>query len=263
MREYIATKSFYSGELDQYVQKDERIKFDGVKAEFRGEDKKAPSLMSAIRAGILSPAQVTSLGKSEEDASIPQESASERAKKAKEARLMQIRGSAGNGQFLEDTEMKKVDKRIVKSTVDEKETEIKKDKKVERPIVQETEGVEVAKVTKNAVVEDEHPKSFYENLMEGQTKKLEVAKDQFVPKVIKKDSQDDAIEVKSLVDSEMTASKDPLKNWSSLNAKKKATFIKNASDSAVIKQIISKESGSIKRKAEEKLAEINGDKGLR
>jgi hypothetical protein len=222
--------------------------------------------MSAIKAGILAPAQTTTLGKIQGDSAITQETASEKAKKAKEARLMQIRGSAGSGQFLEDTEMKKVDKRIVKATeysAKESPKEDKKHKKVERPIVQETEGVEVAKVTKNALVEDEQPKSFYENLLEGQSKKLEIAKDQFVPKVIKKDSQDDAVEIKVLVDSEITASKDALKKWSSLNAKKKATFIKNSSDSAVIKQIISKESGSIKRKAEEKLAEINDGKGIR
>src|SRR5271168_4593438 len=102
MKEYIAAKRFHSGELNNYVEKDERIKFDGVRAVFRGETRVAPQLMSAVRAGLMEAAKVGEDGKPlDQEPTVPETSV-ERAARMKKERLAATRGVAGNGEFVED-----------------------------------------------------------------------------------------------------------------------------------------------------------------
>lgn len=266
-KEYIATKSFFAGEINLKINDQERIKFDGFKAHIRGQEYKCSSLMAAVRAGLLALAQTDKSGNPIEAVSPPSESAEARAKRLKEERLRQVNGAKGNGEILEEVSVKpsKVVKRdgtpVVTQPVElnKVEPKLKREKKV---VIQETEGTEVAKVKKSAGAEDDTSKSFYEALLEGDKKKLEVAKDQYAAKkVVKKDKQDDSVEVKKLVESvgdksETTPKSDPLKSWKSLTVKKKEAFIKKATDISLIKRIIDSEGGSIRRKAEERLVEV-------
>lgn len=268
-REYIATKSFFAGEINLKINEQERVQFDGFKAVIRGQEYKCSTLMAAIRAGLLSLAQTDKAGKPMEQ-SAPMESAEDRAKRIKEERLRQVNGAKGNGEILEEvaTKPSKVVKRdgtpvqIQPVEIIDKNTKTaKKEKKV---IIQESEGQEVAKVTKSpSGTEEDTSKSFFEALIDGERKKLEVSRDQYAAKkVVKIDTQDEAKEVKKLVESvgeasEVTAAKDPLKGWKSMTAKKKEAFIKKATDSSLIKRIIDTEGGAIRRKAEKRLAEVD------
>jgi len=264
-REYIATKTFFAGEINLKINEQERIKFDGFKALIRGQEYKCSTLMAAVRAGLLMLAQTDASGKSIEHV---EESAENRAKRMKEERLRAINGAKGNGEILEEIAVKpsKVVKRdgtpVAQAAVVEI-AEVKHPKKEKRAVVQENEGKEVAKVTKaKSGLEEDTSKSFYEAMLDGDKKKLEIAKDQFARKVIKKSSQDDAVEVKKLVESvgeasEITPKKDPLKSWKSFTVKKKEAFIKKATDISLIKRIIDSEGGNLRRKAEERLAEVD------
>jgi hypothetical protein len=264
-KEYIATKSFFAGEINLKINEQERIKFDGFKAHIRGQEYKCSSLMAAVRAGLLALAQTDKAGKAIEQED-PSESAEVRAKRLKEERLRQINGAKGNGEILEEIAVKpsKVVKRdgtpISAQPVEiiDKKPFSKREKKV---VIQETEGTEVGKIKKSAGMEDDASKSFYEALLDGEKKKLEVAKDQYAAKKPIKKDQDEAVEVKKLVESigeksEITPKSDPLKSWKSLTAKKKEAFIKKATDISLIKQIIDSEGGAIRRKAEERLVEV-------
>lgn len=297
MKEYIALKKFHLGELTTDIMKDERIRFDGTNAIIRGEEVKAPSLMRVVGT-LIQEAVMDSAGKLiEQTTPVNIETPQQRAARMKQERLLKLRGSAGNGEFLEDheisaranakvsprktaneTPVKDQDAKIiqrdkidVKTNQDQrlakKAEELAKSEKNSKPreIINENEGVEVAKIKNGTFTEDLDPKSFYNSLLDGETKKLEVAKDQYVAKkpVIKMDSQDDAVELKKLVTAdEITPAVDPLKDWSSMTARKKENFIKKATDTAVIKKIVERETGSVKRKAEERLANLDGSKGL-
>lgn len=268
-REYIATKSFFAGEINLKINEQERIQFDGFKAVIRGQEYKCSSLMAAVRAGLLSLAQIDKSGKKIEQAEPIAEAPEDRAKRLKEERLRQINGAKGNGEILEEVSVKtKVVKRDgtpVKKQAEAFESPDPKESSKRQPkIIQESEGEEVAKIKKSASgTEEDTSKSFFEALIDGERKKLDVSRDQYAAKkVVKKDDQSDAVEVKKLVDSvegssEITASKDPLKGWKSLNSKKKEAFIKKATDTSLIKRIIDSEGGAIRRKAEERLAEVS------
>lgn len=273
-REYIATKSFFAGEINLKINEQERVKFDGFKAHIRGQEYKCSSLMAAIRAGLLTLALTDKAGKPIEQEAAPQESAEARAKRLKEERLRQVNGAKGNGEILEEVSVKpsKVVKRdgtplSQPSEVVDKTPETPKLKQ-KKAVVQETEGTEVGKVKKPAAgVEDDTSKSFYNALLDGEKKKLEVAKDQYATKVVKKDTQDDSVEVKKLVESvgdksEIAPKSDPLKSWKSLTVKKKEAFIKKATDISLIKRIIDSEGGALRRKAEERLVEVKDDKSV-
>jgi hypothetical protein len=272
-REYIATKSFFAGEINLKINEQERIRFDGFKAMIRGQEYKCSTLMAAIRAGLLTLAQTDATGKQIEQMEPVKESAEQRAKRLKEERLRAINGAKGNGEILEEITVKptKVVKRDGTPVMAQATTEVseKPKKKEKRAIIQENEGKEVAKVSKpEAGIEDDTSKSFYEALLDGEKKKLEIAKDQFAAKkVIKKDNQDDAVEVKKLVESvgdasEITPKKDPMKSWKSMTVKKKEAFIKKQTDISLIKRIIDSEGGTIRRKAEERLAEVDHAKDV-
>ena len=274
-REYIATKSFFAGEINLKINEQERIRFDGFKAMIRGQEYKCSTLMAAIRVGLLTLAQTDATGKQIEQTEPMKESPEQRAKRLKEERLRAINGAKGNGEILEEITVKptKVVKRdgtpVTTQSAIEAPVSEEKPRKEKRAIIQENEGKEVAKVSKpDAGVEDDSSKSFYEALLDGEKKKLEVAKDQFAAKkVIKKDNQDDAVEVKKLVESvgdasEITPKKDPLKSWKSMTVKKKEAFIKKQTDISLIKRIIDSEGGTIRRKAEERLAEVDHAKDV-
>jgi hypothetical protein len=272
-REYIATKSFFAGEINLKINEQERIRFDGFKALIRGQEYKCSTLMAAIRAGLLLLAHTDASGKPIEQTEPVKESAEQKAKRLKEERLRSLNGAKGNGEILEEITVKP--SKIVKrdgtpvGSSQPAVSEEKSKKKEKRSIIQETEGLEVAKVAKSTSgVEEDSSKSFYESLLDGEKKKLEVAKDQFAAKkVVKKDNQDDAVEVKKLVESvgdasEITPKKDPLKTWKSMTVKKKEAFIKKQTDISLIKRIIDSEGGSIRRKAEERLAEVDHAKDV-
>jgi hypothetical protein len=268
-REYIATKSFFAGEINLKINEQERIQFDGFKATIRGQEYKCSTLMAAVRAGLLSLAQVDKSGQKIEQAEPIAEAPEARAKRLKEERLRQINGAKGNGEILEEVSTKpKVVKRDgtpVKKAVEPVETPPQKvETKTPPKIIQESEGEEIAKIKKSASgTEEDNSKSFFEALLDGERKKLEISRDQYAAKkVIKKDDQSDAVEVKKLVDSvegssEILTSKDPLKGWKSMNSKKKEAFIKKATDISLIKRIIDSEGGALRRKAEERLAEVD------
>lgn len=268
-REYIATKTFFAGEINQRINDQERIQFDGFKAVIRGQEYKCSSLMAAIKAGLLALAQVDKSGKTIEQAEPITEAPEARAKRLKEERLRQINGAKGNGEILEEVSTKP--SKVVKrdgTPVKKKEPEAVPAPEVKRQapkIIQESEGEEVAKIKKSASgTEEDSSKSFFEALLDGERKKLEVARDQYATKkVVKTDDQSEAVEVKKLVDSvesvsaEIAPAKDPLKGWKSMNSKKKEAFIKKATDTSLIKRIIDSEGGAIRRKAEERLAEVD------
>jgi len=305
MREYIALKKFHLGEITKDIFKDERIQFDGTNAIIRGEKVRAPSLMKIV--GTLIQEAFTDVNGKLVEQSVPVnvETPQQRAERLKKERLHQIRGSAGSGQFLDDTDMKSKDKVIPRHVAkeapakdeilkdqDAKEVKVMKSHQIDvktnadqraakaaaeaaknvkkthsKEVLHEVDGTEVAKIKTGTVQEDKEPKTFYEALMEGKPKKLDVDKDQFVTSnkrpVIKLESQDEAVEVKRLVNADIiTPSKDPLKEWSSMTVKKKETFLKKENDTSVLKQIISRETGTVKRKAEERLATLDGGKGV-
>lgn len=310
MREYIALKKFHLGEITKDIFKDERIQFDGTNAIIRGEKVRAPSLMRVVGTHIQE-AFVDANGKLlEQTMPVNIETPQQRAERLKKERLHQLRGSAGSGQFLDDTDMKSKDKVLPRNVAKEgpqkdeilKDQDAKSVKTIERSdievktgageraikktaeaaknekkthskeVIHETEGTEVGKIkdfsingAKAKIIEDEDPKSFYQAMLDGTPKKLDVDKDQFVTNskrpVIHLDSQDEAVEVKRLVNGDfVTPSKDPLKEWSSMTVRKKETFIKKLTDISVIKQVISRETGTVKRKAEERLATLDGGK---
>lgn len=165
-KEYIATKSFFAGEINLKINEQERVKFDGFKAHIRGQEYKCGSLMAAIRAGLLTLAQTDKSGKPIE-VETTQESSEVRAKRLKEERLRQINGAKGNGEILEEVSVKpsKVVKRdgtpvsTTTETVDKK-AETPKLRREKKAIIQETEGTEVAKVKKSAGAEDDTTKAF-------------------------------------------------------------------------------------------------------
>lgn len=297
MKEYIAVKKFHLGEITKDIMKDERIKFDGTNAIIRGEKVRAPSLMRCV--GTLIQEALTDADGKQLEQTAPSanfETPQQRSARLKQERLNQLRGSAGSGQFLEDHEMKMKESVTPRKTsveaplkdqgakvVPSHNVEVKtnaearatkaadtaeksKKKTHSKEVLVENDGKVVSKLKTAAIVEDEQPQSFYEALLEGETKKLDIAKDQFVATkrpVVHLDSQDEAVEVKRLVSAdEITPSKDPLKEWSSMTATKKENFLKKATDTAVIKKIIERESGGVKRKAEERLANLDGGKGL-
>jgi len=271
MREYIASKRFYSGELNIYIEKDERLKFDGVRALIRGDEKKAPTLMSAVKAHWLEPVAFDAMGKAIEEAPAVEESAADRAARLKTERLAKLHGVTGNGEFIDDVAhkfAKPIPRPEIPTPAVNKEPEPAPAKReFSAEIIHETEGVEVAKVkTAGLVTEETDTKGFYEALLDGEKKKLPIENDQFTPvksKVIKVDNQSDAVEVKKLTasvgeETESTPSTNPLKSWKSMTAKKKESFIKKEKDSQIIKKIINDETGSIKRKAQERLDELEG-----
>lgn len=297
MREYIATKRFHLGELDVYVEEGERVKWDGLKAVIKGEEKRASSIGAAIRGGQLVAAKFDAAGKEIEAAPVKEETPQERAARLKAERLNKIRGSAGNGQFLEDVKTSQVEKatpsrykKEIQSDVDSrvvktinkqasepselgdvnvsarvvKAGEVATKAKPKREVVQESEGVEVAKVKPpvDHTVE-ESDKGFYEYMMDGERKKLPVDRDQYAiqPKrpIVVQDNQDEAVEVKKLPRDvkEAPEGTDPLKHWSKMTATRKENYIKKATDSDILKQIIAKENGVVKRKAEERLEQLS------
>lgn len=279
MKEYIASKRFFSGELNDYVEKNERIKFDGVRATFRGETRVAPQLMSAIRAKFLEAAKVGEDGKPIEQAADAEETPVQRAARMKRERLAQVRGVAGNGEFVEDAvfDAKRVaqhrKEQQLKTTADKtvaqdmtEDAAKTKGKKLE--VVTETEGTEVGKIKTGAIDDsDKNQKTFYDALLNNERKKLPVDKDQFVPdkkrKLVVQDDENDAVEIKKLADSigesaEIAISGSPLKAWNSLTVRKKETFLKKATDTSVIKKIIEQEKvASVKKKAEARLQELD------
>jgi len=279
MRDYVVVKGFYSGEFDKYLAENEKIKFDGQKAIFRGETVKAPQLMAAKKVGWIVEAKIDENGQEIKDvAPASVETPEQRAKRIKAERLQKVNGAKGNGEFLDEVvnrQATKVKKRVESPSQTAEAAAAEKveatTKTASLNIVKETEGVEVKKVNlveEHAVTEDEtNNKSFYQALMDGERKKIPIDKDQFIPpkkEVIVLESQDEAVEVKRLLnnDAEISTTSNPLKEWPKMTAKKKETFIKKATDTVVIKQIINQETGTVKRKAVERLEELNERKGV-
>ena len=263
LNEYIATKEFYSGDLDIYIQKGERIGFDGVKALVRGDEMKAPHLGAAIRTKLLEIATVDALGQALSTPIEKSESPAEKAERLKAERLAKVYGATGNGVPFDEKKGQQVDKRMPRREIALKERVAKESKakldiqkETKMPVITETEGVEVGKVKKTGVAIETDPKSFYEAMLEGEHKKLSVDQDSYVPKskVIKVDSQSEAVEVKKLVSADqVTPAGDPLKDWGKMNATRKQAFIKKQKDVEVLKKIVESETGETKRKAMERL----------
>lgn len=298
MREYITTKGFYSGDLDKYVLEKEQIKFDGLRAIFRGEEHKAPQLAAAIKVGWLIPVTTDAKGKLVADvAPENQETAEQRAKRLRAERLQKINGSAGSGEFLEEHHAKLAQAKKVKPVEAKAEPEKKKvrelveadgtalthpdiKKKAEAPapepkkvreLINEQDGDEVKKinVAAHASEEESDPGSFYEALQSGEKKSLSVTRDQYVPKPSDEDpfkakakvvaTSDDNSDLQAALNAQDGVGKHPVKGWSSMSATKKQAYIKKATDNALLKQIIASEKGVVKRKAQERLSEIDSN----
>lgn len=302
MREYIASKRFHLGELDVYIEEGERVKWDGLKAVIKGEEKRVSSISAAIRGGQLQAAKFDSSGKAIEVAPVIEESPQEKAARLKAERLNKLRGSAGSGEFLEDVSsrqaMNETPSRFRKAKTEETKLYSDVDSRVvktlnksdllpselgginvgarvvktgeapnkpvgKREIVQESEGVEVAKIKSHVDhTVEEGDKGFYEYMLDGQRKKLSIDKDQYtVPSkrpIVQQEDQNDGVEIKKLPKNvaEAPTGTDPLKNWSKMTATRKENYIKKATDSTILKQIIAKENGVVKRKAEERLEQL-------
>ena len=73
------------------------------------------------------------------------------------------------------------------------------------------------------------------------------------------ENQDEGVEVKKLPKNVAEAPQnDPLKHWSKMTATRKENYIKKATSSEILKEIIAKENGIVKRKAEERLEQLQG-----
>lgn len=277
MREYIAKKEFYSGDIDSYIQKGERVQYDGMKLIIRGEEKKAPGLRAAIGV-FLEAATTDARGKPIDAAPQQTETPKEKAERLKAERIAQVYGGTGNGVPFDDKKGQLVDKRQPRKDIELKQhtaKEAKKKLEIEKAanktalkktayqnkpkleVVSETEGVEVAKVKAGVVSENKDPRTFYETLLDGERKKLSVDKDSYVPQkrpVVVIEDQNEAVEIKRLTGADqITPSGNALKDWDKMTATKKHAFIKKQNDAEVLKKIAAEETGETKRKAVDKL----------